>query len=148
MLLIHFGPRNWTILPSSLDAVFSSHVMALMSRWRHQMEMVSISLAVCEGKSPVTGGSPHKRASNTGVNVFFDIILKKRLKKRVDGDLRRQDAYCVIIVMVAQLPLTKHYKTVISTIRPLATIGCFVFKIVARYIKYMTTASIMMGGQT
>ena len=33
--------------------------------WRHQMEMVSTLLALCEGNPPVTGGFPSQRASNT-----------------------------------------------------------------------------------
>ena len=43
--------------------------------WRHQMEIFSALLALCEGNSPVTGEFPSQRASNAGFDVFFDVNL-------------------------------------------------------------------------
>ena len=54
----------------------------LMTWWRHQMETVSASLALCEGNPSDTGGFPSQRASNAGFDIFFDVSLNKRLKNR------------------------------------------------------------------
>ena len=46
--------------------------------WRHQMETFSALLAICAGKSPVTAQRPATR----GFDVFFDLLLNKRLSKQ------------------------------------------------------------------
>ena len=40
--------------------------------WRHDMETLSLWLALCEGNPPVTGGFTSQRASNAAFDVFFD----------------------------------------------------------------------------
>ena len=47
--------------------------------WRHQMETLSASLALCAGNSPVTGELPSQRPVTRGFDVFFDLRLNKRL---------------------------------------------------------------------
>ena len=48
--------------------------------WRHQMETVSVLLALCVGYSPVTGEFPHKGRWR-GALMFFYLRLNKRLSK-------------------------------------------------------------------
>ena len=50
--------------------------------WRHQMETFSALLALCEGKSPVTGEFPSQRPVTRSFDVFFDLCLNKRLSKQ------------------------------------------------------------------
>ena len=50
--------------------------------WRHEMETFSALLAICAGNSPVTGEFPTKRPVTRRFNVFFDLILNKRLSKQ------------------------------------------------------------------
>ena len=64
------------------------------------METFSALLALCEGKSPVTGEFSYQRASNTGFDIFFDVSLNKRMDKQLKaGDLRRHDGHCDVTVM-------------------------------------------------
>ena len=51
------------------------------SWWRHQMETIFASLALCEGNSPVTGEFPSQRPVTRSFGVFFDLRLNKRLSK-------------------------------------------------------------------
>ena len=46
---------------------------------RHQMEIFSALLALCEGNSLVTGGFPSQKPVT---NVFFDMRLNKRVSKQ------------------------------------------------------------------
>ena len=39
--------------------------------WRHGMDTLSVSLALCEGNPPVTAGFTHKRPSNTDIWCFL-----------------------------------------------------------------------------
>ena len=57
--------------------------------WRHQMETFSALLAICAGKSPVTGEFPAQRPVTRSFDVFFDL--------RLNNDLRR---HCHITIMV------------------------------------------------
>ena len=50
--------------------------------WRHQMEMFSALLALCEGNPPVTGGLPSQRPVTQNFDVFFDVRRYKRLSKQ------------------------------------------------------------------
>ena len=53
-----------------------------VSWWRHQRETFSALLALCEGKSPVTGEFPSQRSVTRSFDVFFDLLLNKRLSKQ------------------------------------------------------------------
>ena len=53
--------------------------------WRHQMEIFSVLLAICAGKSPVTGEFPSQRPVTRSFDVFFDLRLNKRLSKQSRG---------------------------------------------------------------
>ena len=46
---------------------------------RHQMEIYSALLAICESNPPVTGGFPSKRPVTRSFDVFVDMRLVKRL---------------------------------------------------------------------
>ena len=65
-------PRKWLELQS---------VCGLFSWWRHQMEPFSALLALCEGKSLVSGEFPSQRPVTRSFDVFFDLCLNKRLSK-------------------------------------------------------------------
>ena len=51
------------------------------SWWRHQMDTFSALLALCEGNPSVTGGFPSQRPVTRSFDVFFDLLLNKRLRK-------------------------------------------------------------------
>ena len=53
-----------------------------MSWWRHQMETFSALLALCAGKSPITGEIPAQRPVTRSFDVLFDLRLNKRLSKQ------------------------------------------------------------------
>ena len=50
--------------------------------WRHQMETFSALLAICAGRSPVTGDFPAQRPVTRSFDVFFDLRLNIRLSKQ------------------------------------------------------------------
>ena len=76
--------RQGSTLPSQLVFRFArpSTVMELTTWWRHQMEIFSALLALCEGNPPVTGGFPSQRPVAQSVDVFLDVHLNKRLRKQ------------------------------------------------------------------
>ena len=47
------------------------------------METSSALLAICAGKSPVTGEFPAQRPVTRSFDVFFDLHLNKRLSKKI-----------------------------------------------------------------
>ena len=49
--------------------------------WRHQMDIYTASLALCEGNSPVTCKFPSQRVVTRSFDVFFNLRLNKRLSK-------------------------------------------------------------------
>ena len=54
------------------------------------MEELSVLLWLCAGNPSVTGGFPHKKASNADVDVSLNKLLKI---SQVAGDLRRKDTH-------------------------------------------------------
>ena len=75
-----------------------------MSWWRHQMETISMLLAICVGNSPVTGEFPAQRPVTLNVDVFLDLRLNKRLVNTGEaGDLRRHRAHYDVTVMTTCL---------------------------------------------
>ena len=53
--------------------------------WRYQMEILSASLTICAGNSPVTGEFPAQRPVTRSFDVFFNLRLNKRLRKHSRG---------------------------------------------------------------
>ena len=51
--------------------------------WRHQMETFSVTLALCQGNSPITREFPSQRSVTRSFDVFFDLHLNKRLSKQL-----------------------------------------------------------------
>ena len=47
------------------------------------METFSALLAICAGKSPVTGEFPAQRPVTQSFGVFFDLHLNKRLSQKI-----------------------------------------------------------------
>ena len=64
--------------PCGIAIQVLSHTIAW---WRHQMETLSVLLALCEGNPPVTGGFPSHRPVTHSFGVFFD-LWNKRLRKQ------------------------------------------------------------------
>ena len=58
------------------------YVTVISSWWRHQMEIFSALLVLCEGKPPVTGGFPSQRPVTQSFDVFFDQRPNKRPSKQ------------------------------------------------------------------
>ena len=56
--------------------------VTMISWWRHQMETFSALLSLCEGNSPATREFPSQRPVTSGLDVFFDLRLNKRLGKQ------------------------------------------------------------------
>ena len=50
--------------------------------WHHKMETLSALLALCVGKSPVTGEFPAQRPVTRSFDVSFDLCLSKRFCKQ------------------------------------------------------------------
>ena len=67
------GFRKHAMMCPNLVAV--SLVLKASAWWRHQMEIVSALLAICAGHSPV-------RPLTRSFDVFFDLLLNKRLSKQ------------------------------------------------------------------
>ena len=63
----------------------STHQFCSNVWWRHQMETFSALLAICAGKSPVTGEFPAQRPVTRSFDVFFNLRLNKRLSKQSWG---------------------------------------------------------------
>ena len=53
--------------------------------WLHQMETLSVLLAICTRNSPVTGEFPTQRPVTRSFDGFFDLRLNKRLSKQSWG---------------------------------------------------------------
>ena len=71
--------------------------------WRHQMETFSALLALCVGKSPVTGEFHSKRPVTRSFDVLFDLLIcawtNGWANNRYAGDLIRHRAHYDAIVM-------------------------------------------------
>ena len=66
---IFLGACSWAQCLYSLNGRTSSW-------WRHQMETFSASLALCTGKSSVTGEFPLQRPVTRSFDVFFNLRLE------------------------------------------------------------------------
>ena len=75
-------------------------MLDVMTWWRHQMETLSVLLALCAGNSQATGEFPSQRPVTRSFDVFFDLRLNKRLRKQSWGwCLRRHYAHYDVIVL-------------------------------------------------
>ena len=83
--------------------------------WRHQMETLSVFLALCVGNSPVTGEFPLQRPVTRSFDVFFDLCLKNGwISNHKAGDLIcHRASYDVTVIgysvlnIRAQLPIVQ-----------------------------------------
>ena len=97
--------RNWwsTVLTLSLLGLeFLDFVTCWNNSawWRHKMETFSAWLAICKGKSPVTGEFPAECQWHGA--LMFSLIYARIngwVKNRGTGDLRRHHAHYDVIVM-------------------------------------------------
>ena len=83
-LLAHIGPNGLCIF-YHLYKRSINYRLCTTSRWRHQMETFSASLALCVGNSPITGKFPAQRPMTWGFDVFFDLRLNEQLSKQSWG---------------------------------------------------------------
>ena len=65
--------------------------------WRHHMEKISVSMAICAGNSPVTGEFPSQTPVTRCFDVFFDLHLNKRFSKQS----RRQICDAIMLIMTS-----------------------------------------------
>ena len=77
--------------------------LSLSSWWRHQLELFSALVALCERNSPVP--SEYQWHGYFPVTRVFDIIFHLRMKNgwlntRDDGDLRRHGAHYDVTVIL------------------------------------------------
>ena len=73
---------------------YGSHPAYPKNSWRHQMEIFSTLLAICEGNSPVTGEFSSQRPVTRSFDVFFDLRLNKGWVNNRDAvDMRRHSAH-------------------------------------------------------
>ena len=66
-----------------LDQWHTRHHRVSITWWRHQMKTFSALLTLCAGNSPVTGEFPAQRSVTRNSDVFFDLLLNKRLSKQL-----------------------------------------------------------------
>ena len=86
--LIHVskrGPWRHHVSQVATGFVRVRNSLKKSSWWRHQMETFSALLALCAGNSPVTGEFPTQRPVTRNFDVFFDLLLSKRLSKESWG---------------------------------------------------------------
>ena len=79
---IQINYATWNIIPT-VRAFSQSN--GLIAWWRHQMETFSALLALCAGKSPVSGEFPAQRPVTRSFDVFFDLRQIERLSKHSRG---------------------------------------------------------------
>ena len=88
----------------AMSMTSSPHLLLTLSSlqtwWRHQMETFSALMALCAGKSPVTGEFPAQRPVTRSFDVFFVCAwINAWVNNREAGDLRRHRAHYDVIVM-------------------------------------------------
>ena len=67
--------------------------------WRHQMETISVLLAICAGNSPVTGEFPAQRPVTRNFHFFICARLNDWVNNGEAGDLRRHRAHYDVTAM-------------------------------------------------
>ena len=72
---VGYDKLHWNIQVNI--SLCSQHILA----WRHQMETISALLALCAGNSPVTGELPSQKPVSWSFDIFFDLLLDKRLSQ-------------------------------------------------------------------
>ena len=74
------------------------------------METFSALLALCAGKSPITGEFPSQRSVTRSFVVFFDLRQNKRVNYREAGEFRRHRAHYDVIVVSVRVNMRKAHK--------------------------------------
>ena len=69
----------------SSELMSNHNIQKKHARWRHQMETFSALLAICAGNSPVPAEFPTQGPVTRSFDVFFDLLLNKRLSKQSWG---------------------------------------------------------------
>ena len=73
------------------------------------MESFSALVAICAGNSPVTGEFPVQRPGRRSFDVFFDLLLNKRVKNNSEaGNLIRHQAHYDFTVMRRHGGISSH----------------------------------------
>ena len=88
--------------PLKLEPQFYVDMISYTSSlwWRHQKETFSVSMALCEGNSPVTGGFPSQRQVTRSFGAFYDLRWTNGGANNQDpGDLRPHRAHYDVFVM-------------------------------------------------
>ena len=67
----------------TLDPQNTPHISP--SWWRHQIEKLSVLLAICAANSPIPGEFPAQRPVTRSFDVLFDLRLNQRLSKQSWG---------------------------------------------------------------
>ena len=73
----HKGPVTRKMFPS--DDVIMMFRRTMMASWHGNISTITVTLALCQGNPPVTGGYPSQRASKVELRCFFVVILDKLL---------------------------------------------------------------------
>ena len=86
---------------TSLCCVCLNAFRDISTWWRHQMETSFASLAICARNSTVICESPAQRPVTRSFDVFFDLLLNKRLRKNGEADDlgRHRTHYDVTVVI-------------------------------------------------
>ena len=87
MATSHYLNHSWPSPPTHIYVTSSpwGYCLSLSTWWRHQMETFSALLALCAGNLPVSGEFPAQRPVTRSFDVFFDLLLIKRLSKHSRG---------------------------------------------------------------
>ena len=78
-LLMSFCVQSSLHSPAMKSRKDSNTTLSCYAWWRHQMEIFSLLLALCEGNPLVTGGFPSQRLVMRSFGVLFDLRLSKQL---------------------------------------------------------------------
>ena len=110
---------NWN--DSAKIRTVNSYRQVWCAWWRHQMEILSASLALCARNSPVTGEFPSQRPVTRSSTVFSICAWRNSwVNNRYAGDLRRHRANCDVTVMFRRVSFQSHphlYKIFSTTVQ-------------------------------
>ena len=77
--------RNFRVFRTGCiyDEWCAVHIVCVSNSWlRHQMNVLSTILALCEGNPPISGGFSSQRPLTWSFDDFFALRLNKRLSKQ------------------------------------------------------------------
>ena len=84
-LMLRIKLTKIDVAPGTYTVTCITDTWIMVSRWRHQMEIFSVLLALCAGNSPVTGEFHPQRPVTRRFDVFCDLRQSKRLSKQSWG---------------------------------------------------------------